>query len=87
MNFIQLQNRRINLDQVTGYFPDERTVDILNKKVDWYNIIVEFDSQNVVIGYREDLAARDTDLMMLDFVCVKNKRGNVKELQKKQEES
>lgn len=87
MNFIQLQDRRINLDQVVSYFPNERSVDILNKKVDWYNIIVEFDSHNIVIGYQEDLAARDTDIMMLDFVCVKNKRGNVKELQKKQENS
>jgi hypothetical protein len=88
MNFIQLQNRRINLDQMIQYYPTEKVVDILNEKITWYSITFDVNSSHsyeLVLCYQADLAARDLDLMTLDFVCVQNKRGNVKELKKVQQ--
>ena len=85
MNFIQLQDHRINLDNVVEYFPSERSIDILNKPQMWYSIVFDTTSGREHLCYKENLAARDLDLMTLDFVCVQNKRGNVKELKKVQQ--
>lgn len=86
MNFIQLQDRRINLNLVIQYVPTERSVDILNEPQTWYGITFYGPDKNVFsLNYETDVAARDLDLMTLDFVCVQNKRGNVKELQKVQQ--
>jgi hypothetical protein len=85
MNFVQLREQRINLNQIVTYWPTERYVMILNKPEKWYGLsFAGVDGKYIDLEYRTNLAARDTDLMTLDFVCVKNKRGNVKELQKKQ---
>lgn len=74
MTFVHLKRERINLDQVLSYRPDERFVTILNKQIKWYSIVLEGAHRDLTLEYQEDIAARDTDLLTLDFMSKPAKR-------------
>lgn len=83
MKYVQLLNQRINLENIAHYYPQE--VEKTNTTPEFY--VIRFilnagGSLNLQYTRKEQ---RDEDLKMLDFICVENKRGDVKELRKVQQ--
>ena len=81
MKFIQLLDKRINLDNIDYYYPLDSAI---TEHIDHFLIKFVVGENWFTLTYT-DMKQRDLDMATLDFLCVQNKRGNVKELQKVQQ--
>lgn len=89
MKYIQLLNQRINLENIAHYYPHDNHTGVINKDTpEGYEYVIRFivNAGGTLTLQYADKKQRDLDLQTLDFICVSNKRGDVQELRKAQNE-